>query len=482
MVNNLFVYGNGEELTFNDYYSNAQACVVEAGYDLKKDKDRVTRAIVFLTLASAVVSGRPVPDVKKYAHMIKFVLDYYLDKERIERLTAFLHESYVSSGVLLLENNPMTPDEFDVYQNTVWFFHIRDTEYSPRAIKRVANTNMWAAKDRVLKFYENTKKKSKAEPDRKINESDVLSSPHILSSYLKQYVIGQDAVVDAFSNIAFQYYSYVRRGKLPAGMHYNVLLVGESGCGKTTLMNAFSTIKDVNVKILDCTGVTESGYRGREPKELVDESKFGTTVFYDEIDKIIVPSITADGRDIHQEVQGCFLKTMEDKGGFNVFAGAFPGISDIIAARVNSKYKRVGFSVDENEREIEEAYDVTEEDLLKYGASREFIGRLDYILLCRHLNEVDFYNILKKSAYSPIKSKTLVAKDCYKIHLELSEKCYKELATMAVKHEVGARALGQYINSVLDPLLADAFDKGKERIKISGFNKKKSRTSSVIKA
>ncbi|MCR5213277.1 MAG: AAA family ATPase [Eubacterium sp.] len=296
------------------------------------------------------------------------------------------------------------------------------------------------------------------------DREEILSSPSKLSTYLKKFVVGQDEAVDVFANVAFQYKKYEDANKRPP-KHYNVLIIGASGSGKTTLMNAFDTLSYVHM--VDCTGVTESGFKGKEAKDLITDSKYGNTVFYDEFDKILTPSFDSAGKDTHKEVQSCFYKMMEEQYAFNIFAGAFEGINEIVEKRLKSKHSHFGFTTDEVDSIGEiGALDVTEEDLIEYGATREFTGRIDVIIKMKSLKEEDFIRILRDSEYSPIKSEIAVAKDCYGIELELADSFYNELAAKASSQEIGARALKQHINKAIDPLLANGMEMRCDKIRV----------------
>ena len=173
---------------------------------------------------------------------------------------------------------------------------------------------------------------------------------------------------------------------------------------------------------------------------------------------LFVPSIDGSGRDAHKEVQGCFYKMMEESQCLNIFAGAFEGIDDIVRKRLKSKKTVMGFSTESINYDDIDIYDVTEEDLLAFGATREFTGRIDVIIRMRNLEEEDFVRILKDSEYSPVKSEIAVARDCYGIELELMDDFYSELAAKASSQAVGARSLKQHINRVIDPILAQGMD------------------------
>ena len=88
----------------------------------------------------------------------------------------------------------------------------------------------------------------------------------------------------------------------------------------------------------------------------------------------------------------------------------------------------------------------------------------------RKLEEEDFVRILKRSEYSPVKAVTDVAAFCYNIELELGDSFYSELAAMAASQEVGARALKQHINRIIDPILAKGLEKGCDKVIVNSLD------------
>ena len=494
------------EGSYADYFYHAKNCLREASTDYKKDPGRYLRAVHFLTVATAMVYARPVPYHRKFQEMLTFVKSF-MTKERLAIVRRAAEDTYVAKSARVIGDNCMTAEEFAVYEETVYTFMLRETRYESREIQRDINTRYYVAKHEILSlFAEEEQKKKKAEKERetRMAQTDSVrgpempkpdgSNPYAIAKYLKQYVVGQDEAVDTLSNLVFQYMCYVKKKERPP-KNYNILLIGASGSGKTTMINALSRV--FPVKKMDATGVTETGYRGRDADDLVKNMKYGNIVFFDEFDKLLMPSVDSSGTDTHKEVQSRFFTAMEDpeNRSFNIFCGAFEGIVDIAKKRLRKNNSFIGFgggvarpaarmgtvvtargnadgvlaagtggglAVSQGESIL----DITEDDLLKFGASREFTGRVDMIIKLRELTAQEYVRILKESRISPMKAEIQIAKDCYGIDLEVTDACYLEIAELAAGQEIGARALKQHLNHCIDPLLAQAMEEGQKELRL----------------
>ena len=123
--NSLFVRLDGDgEYSYYDYYSNIEQCFREGGVNLKKNKGTWSRIAVMLTLASAIVSGRPVPEYNKYIEMIKFARNF-MDADGLDRLIEMFDGSYVGKGFFLLHNECMSPIEFEGYEIMVRAYYVK---------------------------------------------------------------------------------------------------------------------------------------------------------------------------------------------------------------------------------------------------------------------------------------------------------------------------------------------------------------------
>jgi ATP-dependent Clp protease ATP-binding subunit ClpX len=316
-----------------------------------------------------------------------------------------------------------------------------------------------------------------------------IAKPLEIKKFLDEYVIGQDEAKKILAVAVYNHYKRLQQ-KITDDVEIeksNIIMVGETGTGKTLLARTIAKILQVPFAIVDATVFTEAGYVGEDVESILSrllqvcnydvESAERGIVYIDEIDKITRkqdnPSIT---RDVSGEgVQQAMLKLLEGtevlvppQGGRKhpeqkmvkvntqnilfICGGAFDGIDKVIARRIQTH--SIGFTAKKDEEEYARKHIlqyVNAQDLRSFGLIPELLGRLPVVTYLHSLDRTTLKSILTEPKNALIKQykKLFELED---IRLTVKPEVIEYIVDKALEYKLGARGL----RSICETILTDA--------------------------
>ncbi|MDO1513535.1 ATP-dependent Clp protease ATP-binding subunit ClpX [Maribacter confluentis] len=332
---------------------------------------------------------------------------------------------------------------------------------------------------------------SKQTKSNDLSSELVLKKPQEIKEFLDTFIIGQERTKKVMSVAVYNHYKRLLQPPSKKDdieiQKSNIIMVGQTGTGKTLMAKTISKLLNVPLAIVDATVLTEAGYVGEDVESILTrllqaadynlEKAERGIVFIDEIDKIARkgdnPSIT---RDVSGEgVQQGLLKLLEGttvnvppKGGRKhpdqkfievntenilfIAGGAFDGIERAITKRLNMQ--AVGYSASKADNFLDTTnmlQYIIPKDLKEFGLIPEIIGRLPVLTHMNPLDKKTLRAILTEPKNAIIKQyEKLFAMD--DITFTITDQALDYIVDKAIEYKLGARGL----RSLCEAIFTDA--------------------------
>lgn len=305
-------------------------------------------------------------------------------------------------------------------------------------------------------------------------------TPDKIYEAVQESIKGQDEYIKTLATLVWLQMIRYKNRKINnrADGKINALVIGASGTGKTATVKAVAEYVKLPVFIADITSYTGTGWKGRDLSEMIEEllimNNYDTEktsysiVALDEFDKLFHSQITEDSSfsvisNLLKFIEGVTVtvKTKDNKdytinteNMLFICMGAFDGLEDIIKKRIKPD-NVIGFCTTEQEETADNTDNilkqVTEEDLIEYGANSQIIGRMNTIIALNTLTQETLQEIITQSHNSPIKSLNRLINTTQNVKISITDSAAQAIANEAIQKDTGARSLYNTIYMLLIP-------------------------------
>lgn len=334
------------------------------------------------------------------------------------------------------------------------FINILDNDYVVGSTGRMVCRGCLEMSFHILEAFKETEKENASAPS---------ITPQYIVQEVNKAIIGQEQAKSAVALAVWK--QMLRANGDNAVPRTNLLLYGPSGCGKTAIIREAARIAGLPFLAVDATGITETGYRGKNAADIVTDLLTGfkghphvrhAIIFIDEVDKLSAHG--ADWRQAYcQGTQHALLKLVEGMevtvDGMTInttdllflFGGAFGRMQEARKCAAPIGFVR-------SEPSCPSVTQHTAEDFCAYGMERELMGRIGRFVPVEQLTTEQMKRILTESSLSAfVKYKKFFR--AHKVRLKLPDELVEQLACESVAQGTGARGLDGAVEALVQPLL-----------------------------